>query len=1022
MRATKLLLVLAIVLASVGRLEAQATGRVSGTVVNDRGQPITSASVVIQGTRIGTLTGPDGRYVLAGVPAGTHRIGASLIGFGDATQSVTVAAGETAVANFQLAVKAVALEGVVAVGYGTQQRRTVTGAVSTVKAQQIAEIPTSDAMKSIQGRVPGVDIVNTGNKPGDGMRVIIRGVRSITANIDPLYVVDGVPILGGIGDFDPNDIVSIDILKDASSTAIYGSRGSNGVVLITTKGSAAGGVNTQFSANFNVATQEPYGLPKMMNMAQYVQMLQDAATYAGSSTDPRVLLNNNQFNAFQAGVETDWQNLIKQTGVQRNAQIGLSGVSASTRFNISGNYFDQTGTAIGFEFQRFGGQAAVDHQHGRLRIGATANYVHSLQETALGDGLWGAARQQTGFGSPYDSTGALIINPDGDALAFNPLRAVKMVRNDTRRDRIFASTFATLDLIPGVNLRVNFGPDWVQQSVGNFTGPSVNFGGASFRTAFYNQLTQFQYLLDNMLQVNRDFGADHHIDATLLYGIQKFRQVSANQSAQNIQNDEALYYALNRGNNFQISTGLTETALQSYMGRAVYTFMNRYTVSGAVRRDGASQLAAGNKWETFPTVGLAWQLGDEPFMDRFTFLNSLKLRGSWGRTGNSSVGAYQTQGALACGTINFATSGVAACYPDANNPANPFLSWETTTKKDLGVEFGVLNNRVNGAIDLYREDTKDLLLRRSLPGTSGYSSALQNIGATRNGGIELQLSTVNLQNWHGIRWQTDISWAHNKNEITALAAYSDTAACPPQARQCDATNGWFVGYPINTGGRTNPLDSNGCFTCGGSDPTRRQWFDYKFVGIWQENEAAQAATYGSKPGQIKVLDVDANGVINAKDLVLQGSTYPKWTASIYNRFTWKNFDASALVNIRWDYTIWNTFIPSLFGRNGQIVTEYWTPSNPINTNPAPNLNGNTIQYGNTRGYIDASHWRIRNIQVGYTFTPELARKVGASTARIYATATEPYVSYDFDYFDPESGWAGGSPVYKTLLVGANVTF
>jgi TonB-linked SusC/RagA family outer membrane protein len=1022
MRATKLLLVLAMGLALTSRLEAQATARVSGTVVNDRGQPIASANVVVQGTRIGTLSGPDGRYVLVGVPAGTHTVAASLIGFGDATQTVTVSAGETATVNFQLTIKAVALQGVVAVGYGTQQRRTVTGAVSTVKAQQIAEMPTSNPIKAIQGRVPGVDIVNNGNKPGDPIRILIRGVRSITANIEPLYVVDGVPILGGIGDFDPNDIVSIDILKDAAATAVYGSRGANGVVLITTKGSAAGGVRTQFSANVNVANQDPYGLPDMMNMAQYVQMLQDAAAYAGVSTDPRSLLNNNQFNAFQAGQETDWQELIKRTGVQRNAQFGMSGVSENTRFNISANYFDQTGTAVGFGYNRFGGQASVDHQHGRLRIGATANYTRSLQETALGDGLWGAARQQTGFGLPYDSTGALIINPDGDALAFNPLRAVEMIRNDTRRDRIFASSFASFDLTEGVNLRVNFGPDWVHQSVGNFTGPSANFGGAAFRTAFYNQTTQFQYILDNMLQVNRDFGELHHVDATLLYGIQKFRQVIANESAQNIPYDEALYYGLNQGNNFQVTTGLTETALESLMGRAVYTFMQRYTISAALRRDGASQLAPGNKWVNFPTLGLAWQVGEEPFMQDFGWLSSLKLRASWGKTGNSSIGAYQTQGALSNGKINFGPNGTNAYFPDANNPANADLGWEKTTKKDLGLEFAILNSRVSGAVDLYTEDTKDLLLRRSLPGTSGYTSALQNIGSTKNNGLELQLSTVNLQDWHGIRWQTDLSWAHNKNQITGLAAYSDTAACPPAARQCDATNGWFVGFPINTGGRTDPLDSNGNFFANGSDPARRQWFDYQFVGIWQQNEATEAARYGSKPGQIKVLDTNNDGVINVNDKVLQGSTYPKWTASIYNRFTWKSFDASALINIRWDYTIWNSYIPSLFGRNGQIVTEYWTPANPVNTNPSPNLNGNTIQYANTRGYIDASHWRIRNIQLGYTVPAELAKKVGASTARIYAVATEPYVSFDFDYFDPEAGWAGGSPVYKTLLVGANVTF
>jgi TonB-linked SusC/RagA family outer membrane protein len=1006
-------------LVTAGSAMAQATGRITGTVRSETGQPVAGASVLVLGTRIGTQTGVNGAYLITGVPAGRHIVVASLIGYGDATQEVTVSAERPATADFDLRVTAVPLAGIVATGYGTQQRRTVTGAVSTVQTAQIAEIPTSNAIKAIQGRVPGVDIVNQGNKPGDGMRIYIRGVRSITANIEPLYVVDGVPIAGGIGDFNPADIVTIDILKDAAATAIYGSRGANGVVVITTRASAAGGVKTQFTGRASVGSQDPVALPRMMNMQQYLEMLQAAAAYAGVSTEPRSLLNDAQFAAFQAGQETDWQALIKRTGVQKDVQVGMNGISENTRFNLSGSYFDQTGTAVGFEFDRFTGQASVDHTQGRLRLSASANYTHSKQSTALGDGLWGAARQQTGFGVPYDSEGGLITNPDGDALAYNPLRAVASVFNDTRRDRIFASASGTFHVLPGVDLRVTFAPDYTQQSAGNFTGPDVNFGGNSFRTAFYNQVTNTSYLMNSLLQVDRDIGTQHHIDATLLYGLSKSRQVTANQSAQHIPYDEALYYGLGQGDNFQLTTGLTETALQSYMGRAVYTFRNRYTVSATLRRDGASQLAPGNKWVSFPSVGVAWQVGDESFMQALGWFTTLKVRGSWGRTGNSAIGAYQTQGALANGKINFGGTTANAYYPDPNNPANPFLEWEKTDKLDVGLEFGILANRISGTIDGYREDTKDLLLRRSLPGTSGYTAALQNIGSTLNRGLEVQLSTLNLQDWNGLRWQTDLAWAHNHNEITGLAAYSDTEACPPEAPLCDSNNGWFVGQPINTGSQTAPLNANGAFV---GDPQRRVWYDYRFLGVWQENEAAEAAKYGSKPGQIKVLDANNDGVINAKDQVLQGSTYPKWTASVYNRLTWKTVDLSALATIRWGYTIWNTYTPALYGRFGNIVTEYWTPTNPVNTNPSPNLSGNPLSYGVTRGYTDGSHWRIRNIQVGYTIPSSLATRFGASAARIYATATEPFLFYKFDYFDPEAGWFGGSPVYRTLLVGADITF
>lgn len=1000
------------------RVQAQETGQVTGTVTNDQGQPVANASVVVQGTRLLVLTGTDGKYVLPDVPAGTRTVAARLIGYGVATHVVTVTAGQSASADFRLIARAIELEGPVVVGYGTQERRTLTGAVSTVTATQINELPTANAIKAIQGRVPGVDIVNAGNKPGDDVSILIRGVRSITASNSPLIVVDGVPIAGGVGDLNPADIASIEVLKDASATAVYGSRGSNGVLLITTKGFGTGGVSTQFTAQAYTAAQRPYGLPTMMNPQQYLEMLQAAARYAGVSDAPSAVLNGAQQAAYAAGQATDWQNLIERTGVQRNLVFGMSGISEATRFNLSGNYFDQTGTAVGFDYNKFIGSASVDHVQGRLRLGITTNYTHSLQQTALGDGLWGAARQQTGFGAPFDSTGLVITHPDGDALAWNPLKAVAGVHNDVTRDRLFASAFGVLDLGKGVNLRVDFGPDYTHQSTGHFEGQDAIFPGHSDREGFYNQFTNLQYVVNGTLNLNRDFGSAHHVDATLLYEVQKFRGSAANESAMQIPYDEALYYSLGQGQNYILTTNLVQTALESYMGRVNYTFRDRYTFSGGLRRDGASQLAPGHKWVTFPTVGLAWQAGDEPFMQRFDFLSALKLRASWGVTGNSSIDAYQTQGALARTLYNFGNTTAGGYAPNANNPANPNLKWEKTAQTDAGIDFGLFQSRITGTFDWYRQNTSDLLLLRTLPQTSGYSQALQNIGKTRNSGVEIGLTSINMDHPNGIRWQTDVSWAHNHNEIVALAT-SDTVGCPAGASPCDLNNGWFVGQPINTGAQTAPLNSTGGFT---GDPQRRVWYDYEFVGIWQQSDSALAASYGSKPGQIRVADINGDGVINSRDMVLQGNTYPKWTASIYNHVTWKHFDLSALAAFRWGYRIYNTFIPGLSGRFGNIATDYWTPSTPSNNNPSPNLNGTPVNYGSTRGYIDASHWRIRNIQVGYTLPPSVAGRVGAHTARVYASATDPFVSFKYDYFDPESGWAGGSPVNRVILVGANVTF
>src|SRR5919197_1112921 len=742
-----------VALAAAGPLEGQATGQITGTVKNGDGQPTAAVSVMVRGTRISGVTGPDGRYTLSAVPVGSYTVVAALIGYGFATATATVVEGQVTQLDFALEARAVQLEGVIVVGYGTQEKRTVTGAISTITADKLVETATSNPIKAMQDRLAGVDITNAGNKPGDQASIRIRGVRSITAGNDPLIVVDGVPIAGRLDDLDPNNIVSIDVLKDAASTAIYGSRGANGVLLVTTKGAGTGGVQTEFRAGMNYGGQSPYGLPKLMNNDQYLAMLQAAATYANLPSDPQsVLTEPGRYAAYQAGQHTDWQKLIERTGIQKNVIMGMSGLSGTTRFNISGNFFDQSGTAGGIASNRATGTAAVDHTQGRLHLGISGTFTHSKQTVNGGDALWGAARQQTGFGLPRDSTGALITNPDGDALAYNPLKLVQGRVSELRRDRIFASAFASFKLFEGVNLRVNFGPDYTQASTGDFTGADVQFGGASYRTASYNQSTNYQYILDNLLEINRDIGTKHHVDGTLLYGLQKSHFTFANESALHIPYDEALYYGIGQGDNFLASSGLSETALEYYMARGVYTFRDKYTIMGAVRRDGSSVLAPGHKWTTFPTVGLAWQLGDESFMRRLGWLSSLKLRGSYGKTGNAAISAYQTQGALSNGKINFGTTTAAAYYSNPTNPANPDLGWEKTAKSDVAIDFGLLGNRIIGSADLYRENTSDLLLTRSLPGTSGYTSALQNIGSTRNSGMELQLSTINLNNSQGLQW------------------------------------------------------------------------------------------------------------------------------------------------------------------------------------------------------------------------------------------------------------------------------
>jgi TonB-linked SusC/RagA family outer membrane protein len=440
------------------------------------------------------------------------------------------------------------------------------------------------------------------------------------------------------------------------------------------------------------------------------------------------------------------------------------------------------------------------------------------------------------------------------------------------------------------------------------------------------------------------------------------------------------------------------------MGRVNYTLLDRYTFSVTERADGSSRLAPGHKWAYFPSYGLSWQLGDEPFMRNVPFISSLKLRGSYGTTGNTAIAPYSTEGTLSARIYTFGSTRVRGYKP--GSIPNPDLGWEKTDQTDFGLEYGLFNNRVNGSIDTYKMNTHDLLLTRLLPATSGYTSTLQNIGATKNTGVEVGLSTLNLENWHGVSWQMDVNWSTNKNEIVSLAS----------GAQSDVNNVWFVGHPINlcvTGG-----------TC--TDPNRRVFYDWKYIGVWQYADTVQMKAFNAKGntfkvGDPRVADVNGDGKIDANDRTFVGDSYPGWTGSLSNRITWKGWDLSALVTAKWNYMFIDGTPRSYFGRFNNVADlDYWTPTNPTNKNPAPTTGGVDRLYASTRLYTDGSHWRIRNITAGYTFDRRLVSRLGLSSVRIYGTAQDPYIHSNYIGIDPEVG--GAVPTIRTLLLGTNLGF
>ena len=998
------------------------TGRIVGTITGIESRlPIQGVRVTLLGTQLTVTTNPDGRFTLAGVAPGLHRIRTSAIGYTPVIiDSIPVRAGQTATADISLKHQTVQLEQIVVTGYGSLAKRDVTGAIGQVAAAEIKQEPVTNAIDAIKGRIPGVDIVSTGNKPGDGVRVRVRGTRSLKASNDPLYVLDGIPIAGGIGDLNPSDIESIEVLKDASATAIYGSRGANGVVLVTSTKGRAG--NTRTTYDTYVGAQKVARSVEVFGPERYAAYKREAyrnpntsaALYkcggVVSQTDcpegDALTFYQEELASLKAGTFTDWQNLITRQGSQVSHQLSITGGNDRNQFAVSGNLLKQIGTTLSQAYDRKSMRVNYEGQAtNRFRAGGSALLVRSLQNLGRGDGLYGEALADTPLSVPYDSLGNLVFKPTADAQRDNPLSDVNNWLNDNLRTRVFGTLFATVNLAEGLDYRANFGPDLTFNRNGTFIGAQTQSKqGAGTDESVRDQKT-FDFTLDNLLTYKKSLGSRHKVDATLLYSVEKQSFEENFGSSQNLPYESAGYYNLGAGAIVSgISSQISQWALQSYMARLNYTLLDKYLLTLTSRVDGSSRLAEGNKYASFPSIALGWRVLDDAVGQHYGPVSSLKLRGSYGTTGNTSVNPYQTQGSL--DRTAYAYGSTAAFGYQPGSLSNPDLRWEKTATLDGGADFGFLDGRLSGSFDYYRANTTDLLLDRALPPSTGYSSITQNVGATRNTGVELALSAITLEGWHGIRWTNDVTFAHNRNEIVSLNGGAVD----------DPGNNWFIGYPINGGG--NSL-----------------WRDYKFAGIWQTADAALAATYGRKPGEIRIEDVNGrdaqgnltgapDGKFNTDDKVILGNTYPVWTGGLSSRVDYRGIDLSVQAITRQNFMLRNDLIrdATLAGRYNSIAEDFWTPNNPSNTAPRPDKNTENPYFSGARGYQDGSFVKIRNITLGGTVPARYVTAVGAQSLRLYVTAQDPFLFTKANVLDPESQTGNGVPSFRTFLLGGSFGF
>ncbi|MDY0907066.1 SusC/RagA family TonB-linked outer membrane protein [Pedobacter sp. CFBP9032] len=994
---------------------------IKGKITDDKGETLVGVIVKVKNTTIVTTTDANGAFSIT-IPTGTANpvLVVSYVGY--TTQEVAV----NGRANITVQIKSAIndLEEVVVVGYNTVKKSDLTGSVVSVGAEEIRSRPVTNALQAIQGKAAGVDITSN-ERPGQLGSILIRGVRSLGASNAPLYVVDGIPLqAGGIDAINPNDIENIDILKDASATAIYGSRGANGVVLVTTKKGKAGRLTMDYVGTATIETLQDR--MEMMNSAQYVQFRRDAysitnPTLAQDRTifagDPNVIANLEK--AWAGGTydgslipTTDWGDLVTRTGFTQDHVLSVSGGTDKIKAYGSFGYLNQTGTQLGQDFERYSGKLSVELNPVKwFKMGLNLTATYGLQNygfqaaSASGAGnIYAAARGMLPLAIPFDANGNRINLPGGDINIQNPVLEADYNINLRKTLRTLGSAFAEVNLLKGLKYRINFGPDFSNFYNGRYQDArSVNrdagVPGSNNNFAQLDQNNRFAYTLDHLLYYDKTLGK-HNFGVTLLQSSSSFRNESSSMRGSRINLAAPLWYGLGGANITALDafdTSLRESTLNSYMARVNYSFNNKYLLTASGRWDGASQLAAGNKWDFFPSAAFAWRIDQEDFMKDIKWVNSLKARLGVGSTGNSSVDIGSTLGLLQPLTYTFGSAaqvGYVASDASLANPIsfpNKLLSWEKTLQYNLGIDFSLLAGRISGSLDIYKSNTTDLILLKDIPIINGYPTSYDNIGETKNRGLDLTLNTVNVKT-KDFTWESTLNFSTSKDEIVKLNG-GDMV-----------TNRFFIG--------------------------QRNGVAYDFVkdGIWQntpadlaEIEKFKANGNNFRAGDIKVRDLNGDYRIDANnDRKVIGQYNPSWTGGLTNTFGYKNFDLSIFIVARYNFLI-ETGAEALQGRFAQRVLDYWTPTNPTNDYPRPNYGSAAgDQYKSSMNYQDGSFIKIRNISLGYNFAENVAKKLTLSRLRVYAQAINPGLIYSkVKWIDPD---LLTSTFNRGIVFGINASF
>jgi TonB-linked SusC/RagA family outer membrane protein len=974
-----LVLFLAITGMLVNNAAAQQQGiRVSGTVLDNTSSPLISVSVTVKGQQGGVVTDVNGKFTTT-VPSDASVLVFTYVGY--VTEQRTV--GATRQFNISMTGDPKGLNEVVVVGYGTQKRKDITGAVVSVDPKRLENLPNNSFTAALEGAVPGLVITqNSGSAEASDNTIQIRGRRSITASNSPLVIVDGIPYNGSYSDINPSDIGSIEVLKDASAAGIYGSRGANGVILITSKKGVAGKPVISYDGTYGI---EKIGkLPALLTPTEF---------YDFKKARNAPLITASEQAVYDSGNFPDYFHLGTRTGNRDQQNISIRGGGNNSHFYVSANYLDVAGVAVNDNFRRLGSQVNVD-------VDVTSWLTFGTSNNLSYDDRSGLSPTFSGDYSVYTYNPlTTVFNPDGSQKIYpwpekvywaNPL-APLLAKNANNTYSLFNTNYAIVKLpLKGLSYRVNAGVRYSSQGNYTYYGRDNKKGLEALGSASRVDDLGTDYTIENLLYYNRTLGK-HTIGFTGLYSYENNLATENTLNSSGFPSDVLTYYQANVALLNTPGNSYTKRSLLSQMARLNYSYNSKYLLTLTIRRDGSSAFGEDKKYGIFPIASAAWNISSEDFMKSVTAVSNLKLRVSYGSNGNQAVGSYSTLAGLTQRSYVNGTQSAPGYVP--TKLGDKGLHWETTNTFNTGVDFGLFNGRIQGSIDVYSASTHDLLLARSISTVTGVNSIVQNIGKTANKGIDVGITSTNVQK-KDFSWQTNLTFSLNRNKIVDLYGTGKN----------DTLNNWFIGHPINNN------------------------FDYQYLGVWQTtDDLTKSPQPNTKAGFAKILDANGDGKITPSDKILLPDTQPAFTYGIGNTFSYRNWSVYVFLQGVQGTTKQNSTLVDDVNtevEKNTFAKNYWTPTNPTNDYYA-NANQVTSYLPNIYGvhfYKNASYLRVRDLLLSYNLPKTIMNKLKMNKVKLYVEARNLFLVTPWKGFDPEVGnQSGGVPLQKEVIFGINVS-